>query len=75
MRAGKAWRDHGFIFCNEIGEPYSQGTLRHYCKKILRKAGLPDTFTPYSARYSSATWMIDKVLAQKRPPDAWDMAT
>jgi integrase len=65
MKVGKAWRDHGFIFCNEIGEPYSQNLLLHYFKKILRDAGLPETFTTYSARYSSATWMIDQGISAK----------
>lgn len=27
-KVGKLWTDHGFIFANEIGDPYSQGTLR-----------------------------------------------
>jgi integrase len=65
MRAGKAWRGHDFVFCDEIGEPYSQNRLWYYCKKILREAGLPDTFTPYSARYSSATWMIEQGVSAK----------
>ncbi|MGH9753269.1 MAG: tyrosine-type recombinase/integrase [Blastocatellia bacterium] len=60
MKAGKAWRAHNFVFCDEIGEPYSQARLWYYCKKILREAGLPETFSPYSTRYSSATWMADQ---------------
>lgn len=65
MKVGKAWRDHGFLFCNEIGEPYSQSLLRHYCKKILRAAGLPEHFSPYSARHTSATWMIEQGINAK----------
>lgn len=65
MKAGKAWRDHNFIFCNEIGEPYSQTQLRYNCKKILSAAGLPKTFNPYSARHSAATWMIEQGVNAK----------
>jgi integrase len=55
MRAGGAWEDHGFIFCDEIGAPYSQSQLRYYCKQILKAAALPEHFNPYSARHTSAT--------------------
>jgi integrase len=65
LRAGKAWRDHGFIFCDEIGEPYSHSKLQHYCKRILDAAGLPKIFNPYSARHSSATWMIEQGVSAK----------
>lgn len=65
MRAGKAWRDQDFIFCNEIGEPYSQANLRNKCKNILRAAKLPEIFNPYSARHSSATWMIEHGVSAK----------
>lgn len=51
MRAGKAWNDHSFIFADEIGEPYSQGRLRYFCKQILQAAELPAHFNPYSARH------------------------
>ncbi|MBL8189213.1 MAG: site-specific integrase [Acidobacteria bacterium] len=58
MRAGRAWKDHDFIFANEIGEPYSQVRLWYICKKILKAAGLPDHFFPYSARHTSATLLM-----------------
>lgn len=58
MRAGKAWNEHGFIFANEIGEPYSQHKLRYLFKQILQAAGLPDHFNPYSARHTSATMLM-----------------
>jgi integrase len=65
MKAGNAWRDNDFIFCDEIGEPYTRSMLQRRCKKILEAAGLPLTFSPYSARHSSATWMIDRGIDAK----------
>jgi integrase len=58
MKAGGLWRESGFIFANEIGEPYSQNSLRYFVKAICRTAGLPDHFTPYSARHTSATLLM-----------------
>jgi integrase len=58
MRAGKAWSDHGFIFANEVGEPYAQWNLRYQCKEILKAAGLPLHFNPYSTRHTTATLLI-----------------
>lgn len=58
MKAGRVWNDHDFIFADEVGEPYSQNRLRYYCKQILKAAGLPEHFNPYSARHTSATLLM-----------------
>jgi integrase len=58
MRAGKAWNDHGFIFVDEIGKPYAQNRIRYFFKQILKAAGLPGYFNPYSARHTSATFLM-----------------
>ncbi|MEP7343366.1 MAG: tyrosine-type recombinase/integrase [Acidobacteriota bacterium] len=58
MKAGRAWQDHGFIFTNEIGEPYRQQALYYQCKRILKTASLPGHFNPYSARHTSATLLM-----------------
>jgi integrase len=58
MRAGRAWSDHGFIFCNEVGEPYSQSQLRYFFKRTLQAAELPAHFNPYSARHTSGTLLM-----------------
>jgi integrase len=65
MKAGRAWNDHGFICCDEVGEPYSQNRLRYYCKQILQAAGLPEHFNPYSARHTSATLLIAEGINPK----------
>lgn len=58
LKAGKAWTDHGFIFASEIGEPYSQESLRYRFKQILKAAGLSASFTPYDARHTTATLLM-----------------
>lgn len=58
LRAGKLWTDHGFIFANTIGEPYSQWMLSGECKKILKAAGLPASFSPYSTRHTMASNLL-----------------
>lgn len=58
MKVGKLWTDHGFIFPDEVGEPYPQWTLRNDFKRVLKAAGLPETFTTYSARHTMATLLI-----------------
>jgi integrase len=58
LKAGKLWTDHGFIFADTIGEPYAHWNLYAACKRILRTAGLPENFTPYSARHTMATLLI-----------------
>ena len=58
LRAGMAWSDHDFVFADERGEPYSQSRLRYYCKQILKAADLPEHFSPYSARHTSATLLM-----------------
>lgn len=59
MKAGKLWTDHGFVFADSIGEPYSQDNLITDCKRILKAAELPMTFTPYSARHTMASLLIE----------------
>ncbi len=58
LKAGALWKDHGFIFADSVGEPYSQWKLRGDCKKIVESAGLPQTFTPYSTRHTMATILM-----------------
>jgi integrase len=65
MRAGKMWNDHGFIFCDEFGNPYSQDRIRYYFKQVVKAAGLPGNFSPYSARHSAATMMAEQGVHPK----------
>jgi integrase len=58
MKAGKLWRDHGFIFAGATGEPFSPWDLLDDFRRVLKAAGLPETFTPYTARHTMATLLI-----------------
>lgn len=58
LRVGKLWTDHGFIFTDSTGSPYAHWNLYAACKRILKAAGLPENFTPYSARHTMATLLI-----------------
>jgi len=42
LKAGPLWQDHGFVFCNEVGEHLSPSTLYHDYKRIVASIGLPD---------------------------------
>ena len=42
LKAGSAWNDNGFVFCNEIGERISPHTVYDNYKKIVASIGLPE---------------------------------
>lgn len=65
LRAGKMWNDHDFIFCDEFGKPYSQDRIRYFFKQVVKAAGLPGNFSPYSARHSVATMMAEQNVHPK----------
>lgn len=52
MKAGKDWRDHGFAFATENGEPYRLDTARSRFRFILRFAGLSEKFRLYDLRHT-----------------------
>jgi integrase len=59
LRHGPAWQDHGLVFTNEIGGPLArQNVLRRHLRPLLRKAGLPDTYTLYQLRHTAATLLL-----------------
>ena len=41
LKAGPLWQDHGYVFCNEIGEHLSPSTVYHNYKEIVASIGLP----------------------------------
>jgi integrase len=65
LRAGKMWADHGFIFTDTTGEPYSQKYLYKESQRILKTAGFSG-FSPYSIRHTMASLL----LAAKANPKA-----
>ena len=41
LKAGPLWQDHGYVFCNEVGEHLSPSTVYHNYKQIGASIGLP----------------------------------
>lgn len=65
LRAGKVWENHGFIFSNEIGQPFALRAIRHVFKRLLKDAGLPLTTRLYDARHSCASALIASGINSK----------
>jgi integrase len=68
IKAGGAWQNHNFIFCDEIGNPYRQGILTYRFKQILESTGLPKHFNPYSGRHTIATRIATRMIEQGIDP-------
>jgi integrase len=58
------WQEHGFVFCDELGQPIVGRRVERVFKQHLQRAGLPTDFTPHSLRHSCGTW-----LTAQRVPD------
>jgi integrase len=59
LSMGPAWTDTGFVFTDDGGSPCPQNSLRYHCKQILKRAGLPWDFSPYTARHTMASLLIE----------------
>src|SRR5262245_26304886 len=44
MKAGKGWKDHGFIFAESFGEPYPPNDLWRECRRLLDEAKITGKF-------------------------------
>lgn len=65
---GAGWHDYGLVFPGFVGAPQSADAIGERLKRLLKRAGLPDHFTPYSLRYTYATLQFlagerDKVIS------------
>jgi hypothetical protein len=52
-------KDFGFILTSDKSDPFAQHQLRNDCNRILTKAGLPQSFNPYTARHTMASLLIE----------------
>jgi integrase len=41
LRAGEAWQDGDFLFCDEVGQPYHPTTISSRFNALVRKTDLP----------------------------------
>mgnify|MGYP000085372516 CR=1 FL=1 len=55
--AGQLWRDSGYVFTDERGEPLNPNTDYHHWKKLLRDAGVRDGRL-HDARHTAATVLL-----------------
>jgi integrase len=55
LKAGKLWTDHGFIFTDEAGEPFTHWALHNDFEKAMKAAGIVGRFSPKSARHTMAS--------------------
>jgi len=60
MKAGKAWKDHGFIFTDSFGEPYPPNDLWRECRRILDAAKITGKFSPKTGRHTMASLLLAK---------------
>lgn len=58
MKAGRIWKDHGFVFADEAGGPMPLVRVRYLFKKALKAAGLPDVKL-YVTRHTAATTLLE----------------
>jgi integrase len=59
MSLGAEYQDHGLVFAGHTGQPLDlRNVAQRHFKVILRRAGLPETFTLYSLRHSCATLLL-----------------
>ena len=59
LRLGAMWQNHELVFCSEIGTPLNDRNIsqRHF-KRILTRAGLPESCTLYTLRHTAATLLL-----------------
>jgi integrase len=66
LKLGSLWEDHNLVFPNRAGKPMDHNNLyRRDFKKMLAKAGLPQTFRFHDLRHTCATLLLLKNVNQK----------
>jgi integrase len=57
LRAGSEWQENGLIFASQVGTPLSRHNLTRSWKRLLKRAGLPDTKF-HNLRHTCATLLL-----------------
>ncbi|MGO9061580.1 MAG: tyrosine-type recombinase/integrase [Candidatus Binataceae bacterium] len=59
LKAGSAWSDQGLVFPNTIGKPFEPRAIDSMFKRILKKAGIPDSTRFHDLRHTALTRLIE----------------
>jgi integrase len=59
LAAGEAWKDHGLVFCSQVGTPLDASHVRRSFRAITKAAGLGECWTPRELRHSFVSIMSD----------------
>lgn len=58
-KLGKPWRDHGLVFCSQVGTPLNRNNIHtRSFKPLVARAGLPPTLRFHDLRHTFATLML-----------------
>lgn len=60
LKIGELWRDHGLIFCSELGTPLDPSNVARTFTRWKKRAGIdPKASPPYLMRHTAASLLID----------------
>jgi site-specific recombinase XerD len=52
LRAGELWQDHDLVFASRVGTPLSANNVIRAFRRITKKAGLGEDWTPRELRHT-----------------------
>ncbi|OLE22693.1 MAG: site-specific integrase [Actinobacteria bacterium 13_1_20CM_3_71_11] len=58
-QAGRLWQNTDLVFCTGHGEPLLAGNVRRTFRRLCRKAGIGDDWTPRELRHSFVSLLSD----------------
>ena len=64
LRAGRAWQDHGLVFCQPDGRPWNPDHVSRRFKRLAAQAGVPP-IKLHEARHTSNSLMRDAGVEQE----------
>jgi integrase len=64
LRLGELWRDTGFVFTGQLGQPLHVNVLVTRFKRLIRQANLPD-LRFHDLRHTSATRLLGQGVHPK----------
>jgi integrase len=63
LTAGEDWKDHGLVFCSQVGTPLDASHVRRSFRAITKAAGLGEDWTPRELRHSFVSIMSDNEVS------------